>query len=169
MHENHQKEQYFFDEATITALTDFSMGFERICCLCTPTIGEALLKRGKACTILDTDERFADLPGFRSYDLYRPDYLPDTFDLIICDPPFFNVSLSQLFKAIRILAHFNLEQPLLLAYLGRRRYSVTGTFAPFGLRQTEKKAHYLTVQSSAKNDIYFFSNLPPSVLDALEL
>ena len=76
----------------------------------------------------DIDERFADVAGFQSWNLYRPQHLDRTFDLILCDPPFFNVSLSQLFDALRLLAHFDFSQRLLVAYLTRRSTAIVSTF-----------------------------------------
>lgn len=167
MHEQHQREQYFFDPATITHLADFMQGFARPCCLCTPMVGRELVWRGVAVTILDSDERFADLPGFQLYDLYRPIWLGQVFDLILCDPPFFNVSLSQLFQAIRLLSRYDTSQPLLICYLKRREANLRGTFAAFNLQPTGYHPSYLTVQAAARNEIEFFSNLPLDQLHRL--
>ncbi len=55
-------------------------------------------------TILDIDERFADVPGYRHFDITRPEWLGIEFGAILCDPPFFNVSFRQLGDALRTLA-----------------------------------------------------------------
>ena len=159
MHEQHQREQYFFDQATLTRLADFVQGYASPCCLCTPMVGRELVRRGVNVTVLDSDERFADLPGFQKYDLYRPVWLGQSFDLILCDPPFFNVSLSQLFQAIRLLSRYNINQPLLICYLKRRETNLLGTFAAFNLKPTGYHPGYLTVQAVERNEIEFFSNL----------
>ena len=116
-------------------------------------------RRGRAVTCLDLDERFAHLPGFRRYDVKRPDWLGERFGVILCDPPFFNVSLSTLRAALRQLAHHDASQPLLLGYLKRRAAAVESTFSEFGLRATEERFGYETVVESEKNDIVLFSNL----------
>jgi len=159
MHENHQREQYFFDAPTVTHLTTFVASYDRVCCLCAPTLGKALADAGRPVTVLDIDERFADVPGYRRYDLYRPEWLGQEFDLIVCDPPFFNVSLSQLFAAIRTLARHQFDQPLLISYLCRRSDNIQGTFAPFGLRAMGYRPGYLTVEATERNAIEFFGNL----------
>jgi hypothetical protein len=166
VYEEHRYEQYFWDETTIARLADFAEGFERVCCLCAPMLGKELVRRGGEVRILDRDERFAELPGFRSYDIYRPEHLGERFGLIVCDPPFFNVSLAQLFKAVRMLADFDFAQPLLRCYLTRRESSVLGTFAPFGIEATGERVSYVTVQAEERNEIACYSNVPPRAAGA---
>ena len=160
MEERHQREQYFFDRETLAALSDFVSRFERPCCLCAPMVGRELHRRGRTVRILDVDRRFADLPGFVEWDLYRPRHLDETFDLILCDPPFFNVSLSQLFTAVRLLAHFDLTSRVMISYPVRRSGAILGTFRPFALRATGYRPGYQTVQQCDNNDIEFYANFP---------
>lgn len=159
MDERHENEQYFFDAPTLARLADFLSGWERACCLCAPLLGQHLARRGVAVTILDIDERFAGTPGFRRFDIYRPQRLATRFSLILCDPPFHKVSLSQLFSAVRALSHYDLRQPLLISFLERRSAALLGTFAPFGLRPTGYRPTYLTVQPTQRTAVQFFGNL----------
>lgn len=161
--ELHRREQYFFDAATLGRLADAVAGFASPCCLCCPMLGRTLAGRGVPVTILDVDERFADAPGFERYDVYRPHWLARRFGLIICDPPFFTVSLSQLFTALRQLSHNDFTQPLLVSYLSRRANAILGTFAPFGLAATGYFPGYLTVRPTEKNRIEFFGNVAGGV------
>ena len=164
--ELHAREQYFFDADTLEALADFVGRFERPCLLCAPMLGRALHERGRDVRVLDVDRRFADLPGFVEWDLYRPRHLDEAFDLVLCDPPFFNVSLSQLFTAVRLLCRFDLSHRVMISFPLRRSRALLGTFAPFGLAPTGYSPGYLTVQRCAKNDIEFYANfdtgLPPA-------
>ena len=160
MYEQHECEQYFFDKPTIERLTGFLERFENPCCLCAPLLGREMAELGLEVRILDIDERFASVPGFRKYDLYRPEWLGEAFDIIICDPPFFRVSLSQLFAAIRVLARYDFSQKIMVSYLTRRTNAVMGTFAPFGIRATGFNPGYQTVRKLERNEIQFFSNLP---------
>ena len=159
MYELHENEQYFFDRTTLGHLAEFVSGFETPCCLCAPMLGRELEQRGIEVRTLDVDERFASLNGFRRYDVYRPEWLGEEYGLIVCDPPFFSVSLSQLFAALRLLSMNNFEQPMLVSYLSRRASSVTGTFARFGLVPTGYCPGYQTVQKVERNEIEFFGNL----------
>jgi len=156
--EHHHREQYFFDAPTLSRLADFVGSFERPCCLCAPMLGRELARRERGVTVLDADRRFADVPGFVEWDLTRPRHLEQTFDLIVCDPPFFNVSLSKLFAAIRMLCHFDLGRRVMISYPVRREGAILGTFARFGLAPTGYHPSYLTVQKCEKNDIAFYAN-----------
>jgi len=162
MQENHNQEQYFFEPGTLEHLGDFLLGRGRVCCLCAPMLGKWLAENGGAdVTILDIDERFADVPGFRKFDLNRLEYLDMRFDLIVCDPPFFNVGLRQLFAAVRAVGRFNYGQQMLVSYLERRREAFLHTFSPFGLEGTGYFPKYDTVQDTERNQIEFFGNLGP--------
>jgi hypothetical protein len=163
MEERHEREQYFFDRESLAALADFVSRFERPCCLCAPMVGGELQRRGRTVRVLDVDRRFADLPGFVEWDLYRPRHLDETFDLILCDPPFFNVSLSQLFTAVRLLAHFDLTCRVMISYPVRRSGALLGAFSPFMLRPTGYRPGYQTVQKCEKNDIEFYANFPVDI------
>ncbi len=159
MHENHRNEQYFFDQSTVEKLAGFVSTFESPCCLCAPSLGKKLAELGVDVAVLDIDERFQGVRGFQHWDIYKPTWINRTFDLIICDPPFFNVSLSQLFNAIRLLSQHDFRQRLLVSYLTRRASAIEGTFAPFAITATGFRPGYQTVQKVARNDIQFFGNL----------
>ena len=167
MYELHKHEQYFFDEQTLDHLARFAAAYSAICCLCAPLLGQALEDRGIRARVLDIDTRFNHLRGFQHYDIYRPEWLGERFDLIICDPPFFKVSLSQLFHAVRMISQYDYTQPLLICYLARRASNVIGTFSPFGLVQTGYHPNYQTVQSVEQNDICVFGNLSAEEHDRL--
>jgi len=162
MVERHEHEQFFWDAPTVSRLADFASQFPNPCCLCAPLLGRELERRGVPARTLDLDERFADLRGFRAWNLYRPEWLGEEFGLIVCDPPFFGVSLAQLFTAIRLLSRHDYAQPLLLCYLARRAANVLGTFWRFGLEATGYEPGYQTVQDLERNRIEFFGNLGPT-------
>ncbi len=161
MYERHEHEQFFWAAPTVSRLADFVSPYPNPCCLCAPLLGQELERRGVPARTLDRDERFADLRGYRAWDLYRPEWLGEEFGLIVCDPPFFGVSLAQLFTAIRLLSRHDYAQPLLLCYLSRRAASVQGTFWRFGLEPTGYEPGYRTVQDLERNRIEFFGNLGP--------
>ena len=75
MEERHAREQYFFDEATLDHLAAYVASWPSPCCLCAPLLGQRLVELGVDVAILDVDERFSDVPGFRRFDVYRPDWL----------------------------------------------------------------------------------------------
>lgn len=156
--ERHEREQYFFQPETSAAIAGVLAAFAAPCVLCAPLVGAELARRKAAATVLDIDTRFAHLPGFCRWDIHRPTLLDCTFDVLFCDPPFFTVSLSQLFAAIRMLARHDLSKPLAIGYLSRRRAAITATFAPFGLMPTGFRPQYLTVRNEGRNEIEVFAN-----------
>jgi len=158
MQENHQNEQYFFDRSTVDQLCDWLGGFDNPCVICAPSLGRQMHERGRVVRTLDIDQRFADLDGFIEWNLYKPRHLDERFDLIVCDPPFFNVSLSQLFSALRMLSHFDFSQRLMVSYLSRRADAITGTFSRFGIEATGMYPGYQTVKKCDRNEIEFFAN-----------
>lgn len=164
MDENHQAEQYFFDDATLDALAARVMRASSPMLVCAPLLGRRLWDAHRvSLPVLDADRRFDDLPGFVEFDLHRPRPLESPPDLIVCDPPFFGVSLSRLFRALRTLAHGDLRTPIILFYLRRRASAVLGTFAPFDLQLTDLRAGYRTVQDTGpgqRNEIVAFANCP---------
>ncbi|MGB1014966.1 MAG: hypothetical protein ACPG4T_12590 [Nannocystaceae bacterium] len=156
--ENHQMEQYFFDRPTVEMLADAVAAATNPCCLCVPMVARELQARGRTVALLEADQRFSDLPGFVAYDLYRPQPIATGFDLILCDPPFNRVLLSQLFQAIRVLAKGSFAQPLMIAWPVEREAALLGTFAPFGLVPTGVIAGYRSVKKIPKNQIALYAN-----------
>ncbi len=169
MDELHSLEQYFFDSETLAHLVEFLGDFKKPCCLCAPLLGKALVERGVSVTILDTDDRFASVPGYVPFNVYRPEWTGQSFDIIFCDPPFFHVSLSQLFHAVRLVASNDFGQRLMLCYLRRRAAAVLGTFSPFGLLGTGYLPSYQTVQRTERNEIEIFSNLGEAAISKLRV
>jgi len=167
MHEIHKHEQYFYDPTTLDHLARFMESWSSPCCVCAPMLGKHVADRGGKVTILDIDERFTGTKGFQKYDIYRPTWLGTSFDLIVCDPPFFNASLSDLFAAIRTLSLNNFQQPMLISYLSRRADAIVGTFSKFNLAPTGYFPNYQTVQDVGRNKIEMFSNLNSEQLETL--
>lgn len=161
--ENHQNEQYFFDQTTINAICDWLEGFSNPCILCAPMVSSELHRRGQVICTLDIDLRFESLTGFKLWDIFRPAYLDEQFDIIVCDPPFFNVSLSQLYDALHILSHYDLTQKMFVSYLSRRADAFENVFHHFGMIRTGIFPKYQTVKNCDRNEIEFFANFKTGI------
>lgn len=129
--EDHRYEQYYFDAQTRKALTGLLADFERPLLLCAPSLAVALEETTPTSDylLLDRDERFSFLRGFRRWDLADAaevacvgDSRPD---VVLCDPPFANFPLQRLRDAINVLAP---RAPLYLAYNVRREEEVQRAF-----------------------------------------
>ncbi len=166
MKELHGNEQYFFDQATLDELGRRMQPFDSICCLCAPTLAAHLHASGKSVVSLDIDRRFEGTPGFRYFDILDPQWLGQSFDLIFCDPPFFNVSFRQLHAAIRTLAQNDFQQRIWLTYLDRRSEKLLNAFSDFQLRPSDFFPQYQTVEDCDKNRIRLFCNDRPDGMSA---
>jgi len=159
MLELHASEQYFWDDATVSRLADVAARFENPGCLCAPLLGQELERRQVVCATLDVDERFAHMKGFSRFDVYRPTWQTQEFGAVFCDPPFWIVSLSQLFSAVRLLARHDFELPLAICYPSRRGANLKSTFYRFNLESTGLFPTYKTVNTTHERDrIEFFAN-----------
>ena len=162
MHENHQRQQYFFSPPTVQVLAEIVASKAHPCCLCVPTVAEALQARGRTVRLLELDARFSALPGFVAWDLYQPRRLSETFDLILCDPPFQRVRLSQLFEALRVLCQGHLDTPIALCHLATRAEDIQGALGAFGLAPTELEIGYVSVRPIPENRVILYTNFPLS-------
>lgn len=167
MQEKHDNEQYFFDDQTICHLADFCATWTKPCCVCAPMTGQAVAQRNSQTVVLDIDTRFNDLSGFQYFDITQPQWNSNRFDLILCDPPFFNVSLAALRIGIRSLSQFDVRQPMLVSYLTRRSTAFLQAFAEFNLKPTGYFPTYRSVHAVARNKVEFFSNLATEELQPL--
>jgi hypothetical protein len=159
VHEDHHREQYFFDPPTVQRLADLLADYAAPCCLCAPMIARELVVRQQPVRLLEIDARFSDVPGFVSWDLYRPRPLSERFDAILVDPPFHKVRLSQLFTALRILCQGDLTTPIFLCHLESRAADVCGALAPLGLLSTDVPVGYVSVKDIPENRVCLYSNV----------
>lgn len=158
MEEIRANEQYFFADQSVHELGQRLSGFETICCLCAPTLARYLAECGRSVMNLDIDRRFESVPGFRYYDILKPEWLDQKPSVIFCDPPFFNVSFRQLVHAIRMLAHNDPNLPIMVTYLDRRAEKLLQAFAEFNLQAMDYLLTYETVEDCDKNRIRLFQN-----------
>ena len=158
--ENHINEQYFFAESTVNYLVRVAITFKNVCCICCPSVGKKLEEMGANVTILDIDERFSNLSGFKYWDIKNPKYMSDDFDLIIMDPPFFNVSMREIRKSIQLLTHFDTSSTkLMISYLSRRENAFKSGMQPFNMKPMDYVPEYNTVDvTEYKNRIEFYVN-----------
>src|SRR5690242_2685130 len=80
--------QFFYTGETARRLADALDSYERPCCLCTPRLATEWHQRGRLVRLLDYDLRFNSLPGFRHFDLLKPEPLDEDFDVVVFDPIF---------------------------------------------------------------------------------
>src|SRR5450432_1332102 len=64
--------QFFYTRDTARRLADWLGGYRNPCCLCTPRLAAEWSARGRTVRLLDYDQRFEVLPGYRHFDLLKP-------------------------------------------------------------------------------------------------
>lgn len=158
--ENHKNEQYFFTDNTREKIVEIASKYAKICCISCPSVGEELENRGCDVTILDIDMRFNYLSGFKYWDIKVPTYIESQFDLIIMDPPFFNVSMTEIRKALKMLTHYDVSNTkLMISYLTRREKALISGLKIFKLKPMGFIPEYNTVDvTDPKREIMFYGN-----------
>ena len=157
--EDHSNEQFFFDESTRAALLKLVASFKRPLLLCTPSLAVDADAAGLPYLLLDRDERFAFLRGFRSAELQSVVPLDDyEFDAVFCDPPFANFELTHLSDAIATLAgddHMRSTAPLFIAYNARREEALKECFASQRLER-KLKLRYCSVKERTQRHLWLY-------------
>ena len=109
-------------------------GYENIVCLTTPTLGDAFWKfKKKKVIVLDVDERFSYLPGYIKYDLMKPTPLDVVPDLIVLDPPFFQLTAYDQANAVEVICQGNHNVKVVCGYLCRLENDLKKAFINFNL------------------------------------
>lgn len=155
--EDHRFEQFFFDAPTTRRLSAEAMRHRRPLLLCLPSIAEVLEAAGHPYILLDRDTRFRHLPGWRRWDLQKPELVFEDFDALLCDPPFANVTLAELVRAVDLLAAGAPSAPSVhLAYIDTREAALLEAFAHHGLTRRFGPLGYRTVKAETQARIAWY-------------
>ncbi|MFX0094124.1 MAG: hypothetical protein ACFFBD_20470, partial [Candidatus Hodarchaeota archaeon] len=129
------------------------------CCLATPTLGDAYWRqKDKAVDVLDIDTRFAYLPKYRYYDIRFPYYYNTEINLLVVDPPYFRVTIDELYGCIIELTQGNFKTKLVIGYLKRFEREFLQKFAPFNLKPTKFPLEYQTLRPNKWRNCRLYSN-----------
>ena len=164
--EDHRLEQFYWDEPTRARLLDRLGEYRAPLLVGTPSLAVDAENAGLTTyTLLDVDERFAFLPGFRRYDLFDDAETPEfDCDAIFCDPPFANFELDQLKAALtRLVGAASLagnlrwrgEPDLFMAYNAKREEELLQTFP--SLRKVEQLG-YLSVKPKTQANLWLYAS-----------
>eukprot|EP00968_Pinguiococcus_pyrenoidosus_P002805 scaffold149_cov315-Pinguiococcus_pyrenoidosus.AAC.143 len=96
--EDHNFEQFFWDEDSCDRLYRIAKDFEKPLFLCCPSLAHRADRAGQDHVLLDRDSRFKFLPKYRRFSIEEPYILPKRcagYDAIFVDPPFANVTPKQ--------------------------------------------------------------------------
>lgn len=178
--ERHDLEQYFWTTQTVFRLLDAIRSIcpgnfgeyipnqnvdgscNECCCLTAPSLAQAFFEHERPQVLLDNDTRFLYLPRFHVFDLRQPsstvvDACP-AFRVIAFDPPFFSVPITEMYRAVCMLARENRATALLISFLRREEQTLLSTFASFRLQRTTFEVEYATVKPNKWRNYALYSN-----------
>ncbi|MBE9571315.1 MAG: hypothetical protein IMF11_11850 [Proteobacteria bacterium] len=102
--------------------------------------------------MLDIDERFIFLPGYKYFDMREPEVLDEEFDVIIADP-IYKWGEDVLHRTINTLSKQNYSQKLLIVYYTNKKTSFLEIFKDYDLKPSSYYPKYSNVQDEAAEKI----------------
>lgn len=159
--ERYDLEQYFWTEDTVQRLIKSLEFMPDCCCLTTPSLGVGFYQQGREEVVLDIDDRFAYLPRFRYFDIRYPTNtnLTENFRIIVMDPPFFYISMDQLYQAVMTITKDRTDIKLMIGFLKREEKALLEAFKAFNLRETNFPLEYATVRPNKWRNYALYSNI----------
>ena len=154
---NYEHSQYFFTSQCVDYLVDKLDYFNTPCCVGTPRLAKGWFDRGREVRLLDIDKRFSFLPGYKYFDITKPEVLNEKFDVIIMDPTF-KWGEHPLLNTIKVLSQNDHSQKVLLFYMSTHAKSILKTFKEFNLKPTRYYPKYSNLRGEGKKFIMCYSN-----------
>lgn len=157
--ENHNLEQFFYDDATTKRLLTIARRYERPVFMCNPSLAAAWEREvGTEYVLLDCDVRFKKLlKGFKAFNLRGPFFLLRfDYDVVFCDPPFANVSPAQVKTAIDMIAGTEKQKAadVYLAYNSDREEALLESFTH--LARMGRALGYKSVKEGMQEKIHLY-------------
>lgn len=154
-------EQYFWSTETVNKLVKSLEYMENCCCLTTPSLGHGFHVSGREEVVLDIDRRFEYLPKFRYFDILYPNAIEnEVFRIIIMDPPFFYISMAQIYDAVMCITNGSTTNTkLMIGFLKREERQLLEVFHAFNLKQTTFQLEYATVKPNKWKNYALYSNV----------
>jgi hypothetical protein len=157
--EKRELEQYFWTSKTVKDILNACQYITDTCCFTTPSLAHAFHEEGREEKLLDIDERFKYLPRFEKFDIKNPHSIDESFNIIVIDPPFFNISTKELFDATNIITNNDYSTNIIIAYLKRFEYPLLETFKPYGISETNLMPEYAHIKSNKWRNFKIYSNI----------
>ena len=157
--ENHNLEQFFYDDETTKRLLTIARRYERPVFMCNPSLAAAWEREvGTEYVLLDCDVRFKKLlKGFKAFNLRGPFFLLRfDYDVVFCDPPFANVSPAQVKTAIDMIAGTEKQKAadVYLAYNSDREEALLESFTD--LARMGRALGYKSVKEGMQEKIHLY-------------
>ena len=160
--ENKELEQFFFTEKVLEQIVNSFEYEDNILCLCTPSVADAFWRlKNKEVLCIDIDNRFNYLPKFINCDITKEEVkLPENFvpNLIIVDPPFFKMSLYDLYNCIKKITKNNKKTKLVFAFVIREDKKLLSVFKEYNLQLTKFPLEYRGVDKTKWRNYGIYTN-----------
>eukprot|EP00892_Ulva_mutabilis_P009842 jgi/Ulvmu1/722/UM010_0094.1 len=161
--ERRDVEQYFWTRSTVHRLIKALEHLPDCCCMAAPSLAVGMHIAGRDERLLDIDRRMDFLPGFQYWDIQAPVRVSacsgQAFRVIIFDPPFFYVSMAQLYAAVLVACKGDTSTKLMLGFLRREEPLLMATFKQFKLRPTKFVLEYANVKPNKWRNYALYSNV----------
>jgi 16S rRNA G966 N2-methylase RsmD len=159
--EDRKLEQFFWTSETVKKLLNACQYISECCCFTTPSLAQGFLNNGIDQKLLDIDTRFSYFPRFEKFDIKNP-HEPEgsgNFNIIVIDPPFFNVTIKELFDATNIITNNNFNTNIIIAFLVRYEYSLLETFKKYKISETSTPLEYAHIKPNKWKNFKLYSNI----------
>lgn len=159
--EKRELEQFFWTRNVVMKILKGCQYITNCCCFTTPSLANAFFQDGRDEKLLDIDERFNYLKYFEKFDIKNP-HVPDgagDFNIIVIDPPFFNITIKELFDATNVITNYNYKTNIIIAHITRFDHTLIKTFEPYGLSETSTPLEYAHVKPNKWNNFKLYSNI----------
>jgi hypothetical protein len=150
--------QFFYTAETARRLVASLDHFSKPCCLCTPRLAWEWHERGRTVRLLDYDVRFSSLPGFRRFDLLRPEPLDEDFDVIVVDPVYYPA--ATLARAVRALVRPTSTTALYISFPVQRESELLSAFGGFGLRALRTRLAWCNLKAEHRTKFRLYGRTP---------
>lgn len=165
--EDHRFEQFFYDEPSTRRLYKIVTEYSHPLLLCNPSLALLAEKdysnknEDSSYLLLDRDTRFNFLSQYKEFYLTEP-FLVTSFpyNVVFIDPPFANITPSQLVKCLRRMAPDAEKSsvPVYIAYNSEREQQLLAAFEEYPGPKLEKKWRlgYRSVSEDTQDKIWLY-------------
>ncbi len=157
--EKRELEQFFWTSKTVKNLLKACEYITNTCCFTTPSLAEGFREIGRDEKLLDIDERFSYMPRFEKFDIINPHKIEEKYNILVIDPPFFNVTTKQLFDATNVITNNDYSTRIVIAYMKRFEYALLETFKPYGISETNLMPEYAHIKSNKWQNFKIYANI----------
>jgi 16S rRNA G966 N2-methylase RsmD len=165
--EDHNYEQFFYGKTSTQSIYQKVKSYSHPLLLCNPSLAVMAEEDNIQYLLLDRDKRFSFLKHYKEFSLMKPFLISRSYpyNALFIDPPFANVTPSQLVRCIRLMGtNESLEGvPIYIAYNSKREDALLAAFGELPCPPLTRlwNLDYRSVRGDMQDNIFLYG---PSVL-----